>query len=110
LFFQDMRHLSRWEVRLDGRRVESLTTETTEYDEAVFFLAVPTGTVYRSPTVSLLRRRHVGDGMQECLELANHSVEPVAVELSLLFDADFADIFEVKDNILRKRGRMYRDI
>ncbi len=107
LFYADMRHLSRWELRLNGRPLESLAGDAIEYDEAVFFLAEPTGTVYRNATVSVIRRRHVGDGMQERLELSNHGVEAMSVELSVLFDADFADIFEVKDR-LAKTGRRYR--
>jgi glycogen debranching enzyme len=110
LFFRDMRHLSRWEVRINGRRLQSLSADATEYDEAVFFLVEPTGTVYRNPTVSLLRRRHVGEGMRESLELTNHSVDSLTVEVSMLFDADFADIFEVKDHQHRKHGHLYREI
>jgi glycogen debranching enzyme len=107
LFYRDMRHLSRWQIRLNGNRLDPLSGDTIEYDEAVFFLVEPTRTVYQNPTVSLLRRRHVGDGMQEYLELTNHSVEPLSLELSMLFGADFADIFEVKDR-LQKTGRLYR--
>jgi glycogen debranching enzyme len=107
LFHRDMRHLSRWQIRLNGSELDSLAGEATEYDEAVFFLIEPTGTMYRNPTVSLLRRRHVGDGMRETLQLTNHSTEPLALELSMLFGADFADIFEVKDR-LQKTGRPYR--
>src|SRR5207244_1959822 len=44
LFYRDMRHLSRWEVRLNGNELEALTGEAVEYDEAVFFLVEPTGT------------------------------------------------------------------
>src|SRR2546421_5274274 len=102
-----MRHLSRWEVRLNGNELEALTGEAVEYDEAVFFLVEPTGTIYRNPSVSLLRTRHVGEGMQERLEITNNGVEPLALELSVLFGADFADIFEVKDR-LAKVGRHYR--
>jgi glycogen debranching enzyme len=106
LFYRDMRHLSRWQVRLNGNQLDALSGEAVEYDEAVFFLVEPTGTIYRNPTVSLLRRRHVGDGMRESLELTSHSTEPLALELSILFAADFADIFEIKDR-LQKTGRSY---
>ncbi|MFC7481067.1 glycogen debranching N-terminal domain-containing protein [Luedemannella flava] len=105
LFYRDMRHLSRWEIRLNGRELDSLSATTIEYDEAVFYLIEPTGTVYRNPTVSLLRRRFVGDGMHEQLELTNHGIEQIHLELSILFAADFADIFEVKDK-LSKLGEM----
>ncbi|MGC9670835.1 glycogen debranching N-terminal domain-containing protein [Planosporangium sp. 12N6] len=109
LFYRDMRHLSRWQVRLNGNRLDALSGDAVEYDEAVFFTVEPTGTIYRNPTVSLLRRRHVGDGMRELLELTSHSVEPLTLELSILFAADFADIFEVKDR-RQKVGRCYRRV
>jgi glycogen debranching enzyme len=106
LFYRDMRHLSRWQVRLNGLPLEALSGTAVEYDEAVFFLVAPTGSVYRNSSVALIRRRHVGEGMQEQLQLDNHGVEPVQAEVSMLFAADFADIFEVKDH-LAKVGRFY---
>jgi glycogen debranching enzyme len=107
LFYRDMRHLSRWQLRLNGRELDVLSAETLEYDEAVFFLVEPTGTIYRNPAMSLIRRRQVADGLRERLELHNHGLQRVEVELSLLFDADFADLFEVKDE-LSKTGELYR--
>jgi len=107
LFYRDMRHLSRWQLRLNGRELDVLSAETLEYDEAVFFLVEPTGTIYRNPAMSLIRRRQVADGMREHLELYNHGLNRVEVEISLLFDADFADLFEVKDD-LSKTGQLFR--
>ncbi len=109
LFYRDMRHLSRWQIRLNGRELDALSAETLDYDEAVFFLIEPTGTIYRNPTLSLVRNRHVGDGMQEQLEMTNHGTRPVQLELSLLFGADFADIFEIKDK-LAKTGEFSRRV
>ncbi|HEU4346746.1 MAG TPA: glycogen debranching N-terminal domain-containing protein, partial [Actinoplanes sp.] len=53
-FYRDMRHLSTWQVRLNGRALEALSGAAIESDEALFFLAAPTGTVYRNPTVALI--------------------------------------------------------
>jgi glycogen debranching enzyme len=107
LFYRDMRHLSRWQLRLNGREPDALAAESLEYDEAVFYLVEPTGTVYRNPALSLIRRREVADGMREHLELLNHGLHEVHVEITILFDADFADLFEVKDE-LAKQGEFYR--
>ena len=107
LFYRDMRHLSRWQLRLNGRELDVLSAEAIEYDEAAFFLVEPTGTIYRNPSVSLIRRREVARGMRESLELHNHGIEPIQLEVTVLFDADFADVFEVKDG-LAKRGKAYR--
>jgi glycogen debranching enzyme len=99
LFFRDIRHLSRFQVRLNGRVPDALTADTLEYDEALFYLAEQTGTVYHDPTLSLIRHRFVGDGMVDRLRLGNTGPRPVQVELSVLFGADFADIFEIKDQL-----------
>ncbi len=106
-FYRDMRHLSTWRLLLNGRPLDALTTDEVGYDAAVFFLVVPTGTVYRNPTVSVVRRRAVSDGLREELSLRNHSGEVVRLELSLLFGSDFADIFEVKDS-QSKTGKLYQ--
>jgi glycogen debranching enzyme len=104
LFYRDMRHLSRWQIRLNGRELEGLSGDAIEYDEALFFLVVPSESIYRNSSVALIRRRHVGNGMQEHLQLDNHSQDTLRLEISVLFAADFADIFEIKDH-LAKVGR-----
>jgi glycogen debranching enzyme len=109
LFYRDMRHLSRWQLRLNGRELDVLSAQTLEYDEAVFFLVQPTGTVYRSPTISLVRRRQVANGMREHLELHNHGRCAIEAEITVEFAADFADLFEVKDE-LTKTGELYRQL
>src|SRR5690606_36986766 len=98
-----MRHLSRWQLRLNGRQLACLSSHTLENDRAVFFLLEATSSVYRDLCLSLIRRRQIIDGLDEHLELQNHGVSPVDLEVSLLFDADFADLFEVKDE-LKKKG------
>ncbi len=97
LFYRDMRHLSRWQVRLNGRAPQAVGAETVGNHEAVFLLAPGTGTIYRSAAVTLLRHRRLDQGMRESFALSNHSAQPQTLELSVLFDADFADIFQVKD-------------
>ncbi len=106
-FYRDMRHLSTWRLVLNGRPLDALTTDEVGYDQAVFFLVIPTGTVYENPTVSAVRRRFIGDGLREEIALRNHDTDSVRLELSLLFGSDFADIFEVKDSE-SKTGKVYR--
>ena len=102
LFYRDMRHLSTWRLLLDGRPLEALASDLVAYDCAAFFLVVPTGTVYASPTVSLIRRRTVGDGMREQLTVRSSSAKALAVQVMMVFGSDFADIFEVKDAETKK--------
>ncbi len=108
-FFRDTRHLSRWILTLNGTVLEPLSTDNVEYYFAQFFLVPPTGTVYKSPYISLARTRLVGDGFREDLTVNNHGDEPLTVELRLTAASDFADLFEVKD-VLAKKGEIYRRV
>lgn len=107
LFYRDMRHLSRWQLRLNGRALHQMSTAALEYDEAIFFLIESAGTVYRNPCVSVVRRRQVASGLQEAITVHNHGTSTVQLEMSILFGADFADVFDVKDR-LTKAGQYYR--
>jgi glycogen debranching enzyme len=107
LFYRDMRHLSRWQLRFNGRDLHAMSNATLEYDEAVFFLIESSGTLYRTPTVSVIRHRQVAVGMCESITVQNHGSQAAQLEISMLFGADFADLFEVKDN-LSKTGRYHR--
>src|SRR6478735_4328291 len=46
--------------------------------------------------IGLRRRRTLGSSFVEQIELTNHGLEAVEVDLSLAIDVDFADIFEVR--------------
>jgi glycogen debranching enzyme len=108
-FFHDTRFLSQWQLTLNGTAPDILSTDTSHYFEAQFFLVPATGTVYKDPNVSVLRKRSVGGGFHEDITLINHDREPVELELRLDADSDFADLFEVKD-ALEKKGERYRRI
>jgi glycogen debranching enzyme len=106
LFYQDMRHLSQWEICVDGRRPEALSGATLDTDEAVFFLAEPVASMGETPIYEVVRQRHVSGGMSERLRLTNHDTEQLTVQVSVLYGADFADVFEI-DEDARKAGRTY---
>jgi glycogen debranching enzyme len=109
LFYRDTRFLSRWVLTLEGRPLEVLSTDDVDYFSAQFFLYPPTGTIYKNPEVSVIRQRSVGDGIHEDILVFNHSSEPLQVGLNIAADADFADLFEVKD-ALKKQGELYREV
>lgn len=87
LFFRDMRHLSRFAVAVNG---ETPTPKDFQDrgSEAEFRLA--------SSGLLVLRRRAVGAGMEETLEISSLSEEDTDVRLSLEFSADFRDVFDVR--------------
>jgi glycogen debranching enzyme len=109
LFFKDMRHLSKWKLTMKGAPLSVLSTDAVEYYYAQHFCVPPTGTIYKNPTISIIRRRFVGDGFVEDLTVLNHGMEAEEIELRVEIAADFADLFEVKD-ALEKKGELYREV
>ncbi len=114
LFYRDVRHLSRWRLTVDGSPLQPLSTGASGYPAATFFLAGLGGNVYADPTLSVIRSRVLGQGdgedLHETLTVTNCGRSVVVVELAVAFDADFADLFEVKDRQLRKKARVLRRV
>jgi glycogen debranching enzyme len=104
LFSFDTRFLSTWVLTVDGQRLNPLSVDDLQYFEARFFLVPGTGTVYVDAKLSVIRRRAVGNGFHEELTILNHADEPREMIVRVDADADFADLFEVKD-ALTKKGR-----
>jgi glycogen debranching enzyme len=109
LFHWDTRYLSRWKLTVDDAALNVLSTDDLQYFSAQYFLVPGTGTVYTDASWSLIRKRSVGDGFHEDLTVLNHGSQPLDLRLRLEADADFADLFEVKD-ALAKRGQTYRRV
>jgi glycogen debranching enzyme len=109
LFADDTRFLSHWVLTANGARPSVLSTDDVQYFEAKFFLAPTTGTIYVDGDMSLMRRRVVGRGFREEITVENHSGLPKDVDLRIAADADFADLFEVKD-ALKKKGEYSRHV
>jgi glycogen debranching enzyme len=109
LFVDDTRFLSRWVLTVNGKRPTVLSTDDLEYFEAQFFLAPTSGTIYVDAELSLMRKRTVARGFVEALTVANHSQKPVDLEIRIEADADFADLFEVKD-AQQKKGKFNRRV
>ena len=103
LFHMDTRYLSRWILTVDGKRPGLLSTDDLAYHAAQFFLVPTTGTIYVDAPLSIIRRRAVGHGFHEDLELLNHAREPRDLEVRVEVGSDFADLFEVKA-LRPKRG------
>jgi glycogen debranching enzyme len=108
LFDRDTRYLSRWVLTIDGQRLSTLSVDTTRYYAAQFFLAPGVASAYVNAKLAVIRRRTVLDGFHEVLSLTNHDAVDVTLELELSAEADFADLFEVKDaTVPAKPGRTY---
>jgi len=97
LFVRDTRVVSRWELTINGEVPEPLAGRSVE-PFAATFLGHVTGRAGRATSELLIdRRRYVGDGMREDITLRNVTAHEATYVLSLTIDADFADLFEVKE-------------
>jgi glycogen debranching enzyme len=97
LFVADTRILSRWELRLDGLPVEPLTTVDDDPYRATFVARTPPRRGLADSTLLVLRTRSVGDGMREDVVVRNLGREAAEVLVTVAVEADFADLFEVKE-------------
>jgi glycogen debranching enzyme len=111
LYHRDTRYLSRFSLRLDGAR-PWLLSSTIKEDNALLAadltnpdvrgdgVAVPRGTVH------LFRAKFLWQGRcYERLRVHNYGLEPLELRIAVEFDADFADIFEVRGLRRARRGR-----
>jgi glycogen debranching enzyme len=105
-FYRDTRFLSRWVLTLNDRSLNVLSTDSLQYYAARFFLVPARGSVYEDPSFSVIRKRVVGEGIVDELTIVNHGRHAQEFELRVEADADFADLFEVKD-ALEKQGERY---
>jgi glycogen debranching enzyme/putative sterol carrier protein len=108
LFDRDTRYLSRWVLTLDGRRPATLSVDRTRYYAAQFFLAPHSASTHVDAKVTVQRDRTVLDGFHEVVTLTNYDAATTTFDLVLAAEADFADLFEVKDATVGKLGRTYR--
>ncbi len=97
LYYHDTRVLSRWELRVDGHPLEPLTVLAGEAFKARFVLRMPPRAGLADSTVLIERRRLIGEGLREIVTVHNLGSEDTALTITLHADADFADLFAVKE-------------
>ncbi|MFI2714099.1 glycogen debranching N-terminal domain-containing protein [Micromonospora sp. NPDC018662] len=109
LFSLDTRYLSKWVLTVDGERLNALSYDDLQYYEARFFLVPGMATHYVDAKLSVIRERVVGGSFRETLSVLNHDENAVDLEIRMDAGADFADLFQVKDEILNKKGELYAE-
>jgi glycogen debranching enzyme len=109
LFCCDTRFLSRLELQIDGRS-PVLLSSTAEKGFSVSVLCTNPRIEERMKpdTVGIRREMVLNGALFEEIEVANYSTTTVSFELSISFDADFADLFEVRGYDREKRGKLLR--
>ncbi len=96
LYYEDTRFLSAHSLRLDGAEPILLAAYAESPSFLVHYLTSPA--LPELPHGSLLLRRthSVSRGMHIDLDITSHAEARVRFELRLDYDADFADVFEIK--------------
>lgn len=107
LVLLDTRFLSGLVVRVDGRRLEPLGVSITEPFDATFCTRVAPRDGEPDVPLVVLRSRQVGRGLVERIRVEHHGLEPVELEVTAELQADFADLFEVKEQ-RPVRSRVHR--
>jgi len=105
VFYRDTRILSSWQLRLDDEEIDPLSVTVPEPYRAVFLGRARPRPGQAEATVLVERRRFVGAGMREDVVLRNLGNEAAACVLTLRVEADFADLFEVKEGRVRLQGQ-----
>ncbi|MFH9428580.1 glycogen debranching N-terminal domain-containing protein [Streptomyces sp. NPDC017615] len=97
LFVRDARHLSRWQLTVDGA-VPEVLRPVVEGDTARCVL-VPRGGRQEPPAYTLWREQAVGDSsFVESVRLTGNVPVATTVRLALTVDADFTDQFELRSD------------
>src|SRR5215471_8194330 len=89
LFADDTRFLSRLCLTVNGAKPLLLSSGKVEYFSAGFFLRNPIAGGLPQDSVSIVRHRFVGDGMQDHVVVQNQGIEPLSFQLELELGTDF---------------------
>jgi glycogen debranching enzyme len=114
LFHKETRHLSRLELRICGVR-PLLLSSTIREDNVVFAidltnpdLKLSSGIFLPHGTLHIYRTKFLSEGVvYDRIRVHNYGDKPVDVDMSFEFEADFADIFEVRGEKRKRRGQMF---
>lgn len=112
VFHEGTRHVSRLELHVAGKR-PMLLSSTVEADNSLLAIDLTNpdvvgedgGVEIPRSTLHVLRTAFLYAGScYSRISIDNHGTAPVDIELSIDFDADFADIFEVRGLRRARRG------
>ena len=110
-FSADTRLVSGYRLRLGRVRPVLCNASAVEHHSARFEFtnaAVLGADGHEVPEQSLHLRldRTIGQGLHEDYDLTNYSMNPAILELELSLESDFADIFDVKNHRVLRRGAL----
>jgi glycogen debranching enzyme len=97
LFVRDARHLSRWQLTVDGAVPQTLTPVAD--GDTTRCVLVPRGGRQEPPAYTIFREQALGDGaFVESLRVTSNRPVPTTVRIAVTADADFTDQFELRSD------------
>lgn len=113
LFFFETRHLSEYRYLINGKAPQRIISSNVRQNAWMgYYIAPAPGAKGKDAdpaqhTIELRLSRFIGDGMHEDVDLANFTQKPVAFNLALVVDADFAAQGEVHE-VRKQHGKCTR--
>ncbi|MBA2127625.1 amylo-alpha-1,6-glucosidase [Hyphomicrobium methylovorum] len=117
LFYKDTRYLSRLEL-LVARSTPLLLGSTLDQTDLQLCADLTNPDVFADDAlwlpkdaIHIFRTSYVRDGaLRQRIHFTNHSHKAIDLVVSIIFDCDFADIFEVRGMRRNKRGTVTRSL
>ena len=110
LYFLDTRLISAWAVYANGAQWDLLNGGAVTADTARIHLtnrSFPTEDgMVPEQTLGFVIGRRLSGGMHEDLDITNHGRKHIRFNLEIAIRSDFADVFEVKQHRIVRRGRI----
>ena len=111
LFCNDTRFLSRLELQIEGRSPVLLSSTA----EKGFLLSILCTNPHiedrlKPDTLGIRREIAVSGALFEEIEVSNYSTIPISFEISISFNSDFVDLFEIRGTHREKQGKLLREV
>jgi len=111
LFDSDTRFLSRLDLLVNGMRPLLLGSNVSDDNSLLTVdltnpdMLVDEHVIFEKDTVHIVRSIFLWNKVAyQRIGLRNHGLAPAVVNLTLRFDSDFADLFEVRGTVRKRRG------
>ncbi len=109
LFCSDTRFISRLELQIEGRSPVLLSSTADKgFSLSVLCTNPRIDDRLNADSVGIRRELVLNGALFEEIEVANYSTTTITFELTISFDADFVDLFEVRGYDRQKRGKLLR--
>lgn len=109
VFHEDTRIVSGLNLTVNGEPVEPLTAKLKEPYRALFAGRVRSSDGHPDTPLIVERLREVGVGILERITVRNYSSIPAQCVVSVRVEADFADLFEVKEARFQRQWNQSRE-